>query len=49
MQTRNPGEIFRQALTAMAERIDATREVTPAAYATVGQFIDDLASARSRR
>ena len=43
-ETRNPGEWFRQALTAMAERIDATREVTPAAYATVGQFIDDLAT-----
>ena len=41
-ESRNPGEWFRQALSAMAERIDATRDDAPGAYVTVGQFIDDL-------
>ncbi len=39
---RNPGELFRQALTVMAERLEATMKGGPDAYATVGQFVADL-------
>jgi phosphoenolpyruvate carboxylase len=39
---RNPGELFRQALTVIAERLEATATGAPFAYATVSQFSDDL-------
>ena len=43
---RNPGELFRQALTVIAERLAATGTATGGAfaYATVGQFVEDLRS-----
>ncbi|MEZ5793275.1 phosphoenolpyruvate carboxylase [Albidovulum sp.] len=41
-EDRNPGELFRQALTAVAERLQATTEGGAHAYVTVGQFVADL-------
>ena len=41
-EARNPGELFRQALTVMAERLAATADGADIAYATVGQFVSDL-------
>lgn len=42
LAARNPGEIFRQALTAMAGRLTSMQEGGPSGYATVAQFISDL-------
>jgi phosphoenolpyruvate carboxylase len=42
LQERNPGEIFRQALTAVAGRIRATLDTRPGSYAHLHEFIDDL-------
>jgi phosphoenolpyruvate carboxylase len=39
---RNPGEIFRQALSAIGNRIDATQQATTGRYAHVDDFIKDL-------
>ncbi len=39
---RHPGEVFRQALSAMAVRMGATRDGAPFAYQTVPQFIADI-------
>ncbi|WP_395541518.1 phosphoenolpyruvate carboxylase [Neotabrizicola sp. sgz301269] len=41
-ESRNPGELFRQALSVMAERIEATGAGTGRAYASVAQFVADL-------
>jgi phosphoenolpyruvate carboxylase len=41
-EARNPGELFRQALSVMAERIEATAAGTGRAYASVAQFVADL-------
>ncbi len=41
-QGRNPGELFRQALTAMAERLAATAARGASAYATPAHFAADL-------
>lgn len=38
----NPGELFRQALSAIGARIKATRDETPLAYPRLAAFIDDL-------
>ncbi len=41
-EDRNPGELFRQALTAVTERLHATIDGGTHAYVTVGQFVADL-------
>ncbi len=41
-ESRNPGEVFRQALAAIGERIAATIGGAHGAYGTVGQFVSDL-------
>ena len=41
-ERRNPGELFRQALTAIATRLQANIDGGPLAYATVAHFIADL-------
>jgi len=41
-RARNPGELFRQALTAMAERLDATATGQDGCYAAPAQFATDL-------
>ncbi|OYX41218.1 MAG: phosphoenolpyruvate carboxylase [Rhodobacterales bacterium 32-67-9] len=41
-EARNPGELFRQALTVITGRLDATMAEGPDAYATVGQFLADI-------
>jgi len=41
-QSRNPGELFRQALTVMGDRLAATIQGAGRVYATVGQFVADL-------
>ena len=41
-EARNPGEVFRQALTAILARIRATAAEEPGAYAHLGDFISDL-------
>jgi len=42
LEKRHPGEIFRQALSAIAGRIKATRDGAQYAYQTVTQFITDI-------
>jgi len=42
LATRNPGEIFRQALTAIADRLRVLLEGGAGGYPTVSQFIADL-------
>lgn len=42
LESRNPGELFRQALTVIGQRLEATRDRGAFAYATVGQFTADL-------
>jgi len=42
LERRNPGEVFRQALTAMAGRMQATLSREAGAYPAVGMFIADL-------
>ncbi|MDI3336936.1 phosphoenolpyruvate carboxylase [Defluviimonas aestuarii] len=43
-EKRNPGEVFRQALTAMADRIRATLSTAPGAYRAATDFVADLAT-----
>lgn len=42
LAARNPGELFRQALTSMAERLEATEAGQAEGYATPGRFAADL-------
>lgn len=42
LSARNPGEVFRQALTAMADRLRAMLNDQPGGYASVQAFIADL-------
>ena len=42
LASRNPGEIFRQALTAIADRLRAMLDSGAGGYATLSQFITDL-------
>jgi phosphoenolpyruvate carboxylase len=42
LEKRHPGEVFRQALTAMAARMRATRDGKGHAYPTVTRFIADI-------
>lgn len=41
-ENRNPGELFRQALTVIGDRLAATIQGAGRAYATVTQFVADL-------
>lgn len=42
LASRNPGEVFRQALTASSARLSATRSEATPGYVSVQQFIADL-------
>ncbi len=42
LEARNPGELFRQALSVVSERLQATIDGGAHAYATVGLFVADL-------
>ena len=42
LASRNPGELFRQSLTVIADRLAATLQRASHAYTTVGQFTADL-------
>jgi phosphoenolpyruvate carboxylase len=42
LATRNPGEIFRQALTAIADRLQAMRDGGEGGYPSVSHFLADL-------
>ena len=42
LASRNPGEIFRQALTAIAERLEAMRDGGAGGYLSVSHFLSDL-------
>jgi len=42
LQSRNPGELFRQSLTVIADRLTATLTRSAHAYKTVSQFTADL-------
>ncbi len=43
LEKRHPGEVFRQALTAMASRMRATRDRAKDAYPSVARFVADIA------
>ncbi len=42
LETRNPGELFRQALTVIGDRLAATMQGAGRVYVTVAQFVADL-------
>lgn len=44
LQQRNPGELFRQAISAVSQKIDATQNKTDGSYKHVSDFISDLGS-----